>query len=161
MPYVNSWRDFWCQLLEAEFLQCMNDLEAKAQNKNCHLAATFYNFKKEMLSLGPELSTISLDMHEFILAERIVLYLIRELEKGKQNWRRKPVLITWSGQWSFICDQHLNIGNMQPDRTCKHLLAWLFLASMKSHFLIASMNSVFRTNNAGLLWLTVQGVGGY
>lgn len=41
--------------------------------------------KKKKLSLGPGLSTISLGMHKFILVERIVLYLIREQEKGKQN----------------------------------------------------------------------------
>lgn len=36
--------DFWCQLLEAEVLQDMNTLGAKAQHKNCLLATAFYNF---------------------------------------------------------------------------------------------------------------------
>lgn len=42
--------DFWCQLLEVEVLQDMNNLGAKAQHKNCLLATAFYNFKKEMLT---------------------------------------------------------------------------------------------------------------
>lgn len=42
--------DFWCQLLEAEFLQDINKLWAKAQHKIVNFCSCFfYNLKKEIL----------------------------------------------------------------------------------------------------------------